>query len=116
MSDSEANLQMGQTPTASSKAESHTRGVEIECLVPRQADDRFGIAVGACHQAERLPHPSRRAGPRGGMAACRLAAARHCDPTRASSLPHHPEGRMSCLEIAFLVGLGKQVRAALSRW
>jgi hypothetical protein len=48
---------MGQTQTTSSKAESYTWGVEIECFLPQTEVDRAGISVGSYHHGHPLPYP-----------------------------------------------------------
>jgi len=48
---------MGQTQTASSKAESYTWGVEIECFLPQSKVQELGISIGSYHHGYPLPHP-----------------------------------------------------------
>jgi hypothetical protein len=48
---------MGQTQTASSKAESYTWGVEIECFLPQSKVQELGISVGSYHHGHPLPAP-----------------------------------------------------------
>jgi len=48
---------MGQTQAGSSKAEAYTFGVEVECLLPRDAIQRLGIQVGSYHHGYPLPSP-----------------------------------------------------------
>ena len=50
MCDTTARTRMGQTQTASSKAESYTWGVEIECFLPQSKVQELGISVGSYHQ------------------------------------------------------------------
>ena len=48
---------MGQTQTTSSKAESYTWGIEIECFLPQSKVQELGISVGSYHHGHPLPGP-----------------------------------------------------------
>ncbi len=48
---------MGQTQTASSKAESYTWGIEIECFLPQSKVQELGISIGSYHHGHPLPAP-----------------------------------------------------------
>jgi hypothetical protein len=48
---------MKQSQVASSKAETYTWGVEIECLLPQDAINDLGISIGAYHHGHPLPSP-----------------------------------------------------------
>jgi len=48
---------MAQTQITSSKAETYRWGIEIECLIPREAIQRLGIQVGHYHHGYPLPSP-----------------------------------------------------------
>jgi len=48
---------MGQTQTTSSKAESYTWGIEIECFLPRSKVQELGISIGSYHRGHPLPAP-----------------------------------------------------------
>ncbi len=48
---------MGQSQTQSSKAESYTWGIEIECFLPEAAIQQYGISIGTYHHGHPLPHP-----------------------------------------------------------
>jgi len=48
---------MAQTQIASTKAEAYRWGVEIECLLPREAIQRLGIRIGSYHHGYPLPSP-----------------------------------------------------------
>jgi hypothetical protein len=56
---------MGQTQTQSTRAESYTWGIEIECFLPQRAINELGISIGsypfgrlrASHHGHSLPAP-----------------------------------------------------------
>jgi len=48
---------MGQTQTTSSRAETYTWGVEIECFLPQNKVQELGISVGSYHHGHPLPYP-----------------------------------------------------------
>jgi hypothetical protein len=48
---------MGQTQTASSKADAYTFGVELELLLPERAINELGIRIGSYHHGYPLPSP-----------------------------------------------------------
>ena len=48
---------MGQTQTTSSKAESYTWGIEIECFLPQSKVQELGISIGSYHCGHPLPAP-----------------------------------------------------------
>jgi hypothetical protein len=63
---------MGQMQTASSKAESYTWGIEIECFLPQSKVQELGISVGSCPAVDFLPN-------RRGAGAALLPHTQSCD-------------------------------------
>jgi hypothetical protein len=48
---------MAQTQITSSKAETYTWGVEIECFLPQSKIQELGMSVGSYHHRSALPYP-----------------------------------------------------------